>query len=126
MRIGVLGGGHVGSALADRWTEAGHDVTVSARETIAETVSGADVILLAVPAGAAPDVLAAAGSLEGKVLVDAVVHLPLVLPPVVVGYLLLLLFGRGAPIGSASASTQKRGSRPPSATRSDPMATPSA
>jgi len=36
----------------------------------------------------------------GKTLVDAVVHLPLVLPPVVVGFMLLELFGRRGPIGS--------------------------
>ena len=35
----------------------------------------------------------------GRVLLDAFVHLPLVLPPVVVGYLLLLLFGARGPIG---------------------------
>ena len=32
-------------------------------------------------------------------LLDALVHLPLVLPPVVVGYVLLLLFGVRGPIG---------------------------
>ena len=36
----------------------------------------------------------------GKTLVDAIVHLPLVLPPVVVGYLLLILFGVRGPIGA--------------------------
>jgi molybdate transport system permease protein len=36
----------------------------------------------------------------GRILLDALVHLPLVLPPVVVGYLLLLLFGARGPIGS--------------------------
>jgi molybdate transport system permease protein len=36
----------------------------------------------------------------GKTLVDGLVHLPLVLPPVVVGYLLLLLLGRNGPLGS--------------------------
>lgn len=36
----------------------------------------------------------------GKSLLDAIVHLPLVLPPVVVGYLLLILFGRQGPLGS--------------------------
>ena len=36
----------------------------------------------------------------GKTLLDGIVHLPLVLPPVVVGYLLLLLFGRNGPLGS--------------------------
>ena len=39
----------------------------------------------------------------GKVLVDAVVHLPLVLPPVVVGFGLLLLLGRQGPLGSLLA-----------------------
>lgn len=36
----------------------------------------------------------------GRALLDAFVHLPLVLPPVVVGYLLLLLFGTRGAIGS--------------------------
>ena len=36
----------------------------------------------------------------GRWLVDALVHLPLVLPPVAVGYVLLLLFGNRGPIGS--------------------------
>jgi molybdate transport system permease protein len=36
----------------------------------------------------------------GHTLLDAVVHLPLVLPPVVIGYLLLVLFGTRGPIGS--------------------------
>ena len=35
----------------------------------------------------------------GKVLVDGLIHLPLVLPPVVTGYILLILFGRRGPIG---------------------------
>ncbi len=35
----------------------------------------------------------------GRMLLDAFVHLPLVLPPVVVGYLLLVLFGVRGPIG---------------------------
>ena len=39
-------------------------------------------------------------SFPGKSLLDAVVHLPLVLPPVVVGYFLLLLLGRRGPIGA--------------------------
>jgi len=36
----------------------------------------------------------------GKTLFDAFVHLPLVLPPVVVGFALLVLFGKNGPIGS--------------------------
>jgi molybdate transport system permease protein len=39
-------------------------------------------------------------SFPGKTLVDAIIHLPLVLPPVVVGFALLVLFGRRGPIGS--------------------------
>lgn len=37
----------------------------------------------------------------GKLLLDGVVHLPLVLPPVVVGWMLLLLLGPRGPLGSA-------------------------
>lgn len=36
----------------------------------------------------------------GKVLLDALVHLPLVIPPVVTGWLLLLAFGRNGPVGA--------------------------
>ena len=36
----------------------------------------------------------------GKALLNGLVHLPLILPPVVTGYVLLILFGRRAPIGS--------------------------
>ena len=39
----------------------------------------------------------------GKTLLDGIVHLPLVLPPVVTGYLLLLTFGRRGPIGAPLA-----------------------
>lgn len=45
--------------------------------------------------------LLARGRFPGKLLLDAVVHLPLVIPPVVTGWLLLLLFGRNGPIGNA-------------------------
>ena len=36
----------------------------------------------------------------GKTLLNGIIHLPLVLPPVVVGYLLLVLLGRRGPLGS--------------------------
>jgi molybdate transport system permease protein len=39
-------------------------------------------------------------SFPGKMLFDAIIHLPLVLPPVVVGFALLVLFGKQGPIGS--------------------------
>jgi molybdate transport system permease protein len=40
------------------------------------------------------------GNFRGKILLDGLVHMPLVLPPVVTGYALLILFGRKGPIGS--------------------------
>ena len=71
MRIAVLGGGRVGSALAATWRDAGHDVTVSTRDTVADAAAAGDVVVLALPASAVPDVLAGAGPLAGKVLLDA-------------------------------------------------------
>lgn len=41
----------------------------------------------------------------GRALVNAIVHLPLVLPPVVTGYALLLAFGQQGPIGAWLADT---------------------
>ncbi|HMD63285.1 MAG TPA: ABC transporter permease subunit, partial [Stellaceae bacterium] len=51
------------------------------------------------PFGLATAVVLARGRFWGKSLLDGVVHLPLVMPPVVTGYLLLLLFGRHGPLG---------------------------
>jgi molybdate transport system permease protein len=51
------------------------------------------------PFGLAAAMLLARGRFWGKSLLNAVVHLPLVLPPVVTGYVLLLLFGRRGPLG---------------------------
>ncbi len=42
-------------------------------------------------------------SFPGKTLIDAIIHLPLVLPPVVVGFALLVLFGKRGPIGGLLA-----------------------
>ena len=39
-------------------------------------------------------------NLRGKSLISALVHLPLVLPPVVTGYVLLLIFGRNGAVGA--------------------------
>lgn len=39
-------------------------------------------------------------SFPGKAALDAIIHLPLILPPVVTGYLLLLAFGRKGLIGA--------------------------
>jgi molybdate transport system permease protein len=56
--------------------------------------------LVSLPFGIAVAMLLARKSFWGKALVDAIVHLPLVLPPVVTGYLLLITFGRRAPVGA--------------------------
>ena len=42
--------------------------------------------------------------LRGRALLSALVHLPVVLPPVVTGFLLLLLFGRHGPLGAPLAA----------------------
>lgn len=57
-------------------------------------------MLVTLPAALALAVLLARAEFPGKTLVDGLVNLPLVLPPVVVGYLLLVLFGRNGPLGS--------------------------
>ena len=44
--------------------------------------------------------LLARGRFWGKSLLNGLVQLPLILPPVVTGYLLLILFGRRGPIGA--------------------------
>jgi molybdate transport system permease protein len=56
--------------------------------------------LASLPVAVGVALLLARGRFPGRTLLDALVHLPLVLPPVVTGYLLLLAFGRRGPIGS--------------------------
>ena len=56
--------------------------------------------LASLPFGIAVAMLLARARFPGKILVDGLVHLPLVLPPVVTGYLLLIGFGRRGPIGA--------------------------
>ena len=51
------------------------------------------------PFGLATAIVLARGRFWGKSVLDGMVHLPLVMPPVVTGYLLLLLFGRHGPVG---------------------------
>ena len=55
---------------------------------------------VALPFGIAVAWLLARKDFWGKSLLDGIVHLPLVLPPVVTGYLLLISFGRRGPIGA--------------------------
>jgi molybdate transport system permease protein len=56
--------------------------------------------LVSLPFGIAIATLLARRNFWGKTLVDAVIYLPLVLPPVVTGYLLLITLGRHAPVGA--------------------------
>jgi molybdate transport system permease protein len=57
-------------------------------------------MLASLPFGILVALLLARGRFWGKSVLNGVVHLPLVLPPVVTGFLLLILFGRRGPIGS--------------------------
>jgi molybdate transport system permease protein len=73
----------------DEWTA----IALSLRIALTAT-------LVALPFGLAVAWLLARTSFWGKALLDGLVHLPLVLPPVVTGYLLLISFGRQGPIGA--------------------------
>ncbi|HXW25096.1 MAG TPA: molybdate ABC transporter permease subunit [Xanthobacteraceae bacterium] len=55
---------------------------------------------VSLPFGVAVAYVLARKEFWGKALFDGVVHLPLVLPPVVTGYLLLITFGRRGPVGA--------------------------
>ena len=57
-------------------------------------------VLLSLPPGIALSWLLARKTFPGKAIVETFIALPLVLPPVVTGYLLLLLLGKRGPIGS--------------------------
>ena len=71
------------------WTAVALSLRVAAVSTV-----------IALPFGIIIAMLLARGSFWGKSLLDATVHLPLVLPPVVTGYLLLISLGRKAPLGA--------------------------
>lgn len=55
--------------------------------------------LVSLPFGLAVAHLLARGRFPGRAVLNGIIHLPLILPPVVTGYLLLLGFGRRGPIG---------------------------
>lgn len=92
MKIGILGSGLMGGTLGRLWAASGHDVTFAysrddrRRErmaaaagatsgTIAEAVSDADALLLAVHWSRMPEVLDQAGDLLGKVVLNCCVPL---------------------------------------------------
>ena len=56
-------------------------------------------VVFSLPLGLAAAWLLARRDFPGKSLVDGVIHLPLVVPPVVVGYALLVMLGRRGPVG---------------------------
>lgn len=60
---------------------------------------GVVATLCAIPLAIVVALLLARGRFPGRLALDALVHLPLVAPPVVTGYLLLLAFGRNGPAG---------------------------
>ena len=60
---------------------------------------GAVAVLATLPIAYGIAWLLARRRFPGRILLDALVHLPLVLPPVVTGWLLLLAFGRTGPVG---------------------------
>lgn len=57
-------------------------------------------VLASLPVGLAVAMVLARGRWPGLWLLNALVHLPLILPPVVTGYFLLLAFGRKGPVGA--------------------------
>jgi molybdate transport system permease protein len=77
------------SLSPEEWTAVGVSLKVA---LVATTVS--------LPIGIFTAFALARWRFFGKTLLDGIVHLPLVLPPVVTGYVLLISFGRHAPVGA--------------------------
>jgi 8-hydroxy-5-deazaflavin:NADPH oxidoreductase len=92
VNIAVIGAGNIGRTLGSAWTRAGHSVVFGVRDpasdsarqagaelgdsaqviSIDQALSGAEVVVLALPGSAVDDVLREhAGALSGKVIVDA-------------------------------------------------------
>jgi 8-hydroxy-5-deazaflavin:NADPH oxidoreductase len=90
LKIGIIGSGHVGSALAGVWAKAGNEVMLSSRHldsdkklaaaigenaragTPQEAASFGEVLLFAVPYSAFPELLKSLGnSFKGKVVINA-------------------------------------------------------
>lgn len=82
------------SLSPDEWTA----VKLSLRVAVVAT-------LASLPFAIAIAMALARGRFWGQSLLNGFVHLPLIMPPVVTGYILLLLFGQQGPIGSFLAST---------------------
>jgi predicted dinucleotide-binding enzyme len=69
MKIATIGRGNVGSGLALRWRNAGHEVTELGSD--GGDVSGTEAILVAIPSKAIPDAFASVGGIAEQVVIDA-------------------------------------------------------
>ncbi|MBZ9846687.1 molybdate ABC transporter permease subunit [Mesorhizobium sp. CA14] len=77
------------------------DLTPDEWNAVRLSIKVATVAMIAsLPPGILLALLLARGRFWGKTLLNGLVHLPLILPPVVTGYLLLLTFGRRGPAGA--------------------------
>ena len=74
---------------SDEWTA----IELSLRVSIV-------AMLVSLPFGIGAAYLLARGRFWGKSILNGFIHLPLILPPVVTGFILLILFGRKGPIGA--------------------------
>jgi molybdate transport system permease protein len=82
--------------LSDWWNLSADELTAIKLSLLVATAA----MLASLPFGLGISMLLARREFWGKSLLNGIVHLPLVLPPVVTGYLLLISFGRKGPIGS--------------------------
>jgi 8-hydroxy-5-deazaflavin:NADPH oxidoreductase len=72
-KIGIIGNGHVGSALERGLRRAGYEVRAVGNEpdAVRDTAKAADVVIIAVPFGAIDDTLRElGGAIDGKIVVD--------------------------------------------------------
>ncbi|RWG14034.1 molybdate ABC transporter permease subunit, partial [Mesorhizobium sp.] len=77
------------------------DLTPDEWNAVRLSIKVATVAMIAsLPPGILIALVLARGRFWGKTLLNGLVHLPLILPPVVTGYLLLLTFGRRGPAGA--------------------------
>ena len=90
MKIGIVGSGKIGGSVGSRWVKAGHEVLFSSRHpeelkalvealgpraragTVREAIAFGEVVLIAVPYGALPQIgREHAAGLSGKIVIDA-------------------------------------------------------
>lgn len=91
---------HQGYTRAVRAANGTSMLTAAELEALRLSLSVATRSMLAsLPIAIAVAWLLARGRFMGRTLLDALVHLPLVMPPVVIGYFLLVVFGLNGPVG---------------------------